>query len=114
MVAFVALIRSLQTEEYASSGLAVEEGGILSTPESTRLSNWVQLALRKFHLFTGLVGIGVVGLSEVINEGLCCDLGKWSRMMREGAGPSELANARSGLDVVFQRPEWKLSGCLGS
>ena len=71
MVAFAALIRRLQTEEYAWSRLAVEEEGRLSTPESTRLSNWVQLALRKFHLFTGLEGIDEIGLSEVISEGLC-------------------------------------------
>ena len=95
-------------------GWQLRGGGRSSTPESTRLSNWDQLALRKFHLFTGLEGIDVIGLSEMISESLCCDLGKWSRMMREGAGPSKLMNARSGLDVVFQRPEWKLSGCLGS
>ena len=86
----------------------------MSTPESTRLSNRVKLALRKFHLFTGLEGIDEIGLSEMISEGLCCDFGKWSRMMREGAGPTKLTKAKSGLDVVFQRPEWKLSGCLGS
>ena len=81
--------------------------GRLPTPDSTRLSKWVQLTLRKFHLFSGLEGIDEIGLSKMISEGLCCDLGKWSRMMWEEAGPSKLINARSGLDFSGQSGSYR-------
>ena len=82
--------------------------------ESARSVKWSQLALRKFHLFTGLEEIGSTGLTGMINEGLCCDLGNGSRTVRCGDGPSKFTKARSGLEVVFHRQEWKLSGSLES
>ena len=114
MAFLAALMVSLQKAEYARSGLEEDGGGRLSIPESTRFVNWFHLALRKFHLFTGLVCIGSIGLTGVISDGLCWDLGKGSRIVRWGEGPLSFANARSGFEVVFHLPEWKLSGCLGS
>ena len=81
---------------------------------STRRVNRFHLALRKFHPFTGLVDRGLMGFAGIINDGLCCDFGKGSRMMRCGEGPFRFAKARSGFVVVFPLPERKLSSCLES
>ena len=76
--------------------------------------NLFHLALQKFPLFTGLHGIGLIGLAGVMSDGLCCELGNGPRMVHIGKSPFMLTNAKSGLVVVFHLPEWKLSSCLGS
>ena len=67
--------------------------------------NFAQLALRKFHFFTGLLCIGLSRFAEMMSEGLCWDLGKGSRIMRSGRCPSILVKARSGFVVVFHQPK---------
>jgi len=85
-----------------------------STPNSARLVNCSQRAFRKFHLNTGLAVRGSIGFIGCINDGLCWDLGKGSRMVRCGNGPARFTNARPGFVPMFHLREWKLSGCLGS
>ena len=54
-------------------------------------------------------------LARFISEGWCCDLGNFPKIRLSGKrlSKSTLANARSGLVSVFQRPEWKLAAFLG-
>ena len=59
--------------------------GRLVDPGSSSSVNWFQLALLKLHLLTGLVGIGLMGLTGMMTDDLCWDLGKWSRMMWWGS-----------------------------
>ena len=80
---------------------------------STKRVNLSQLALRKFHLFTALLGIGLIGLNGEMSDGLCCDLGNGFRTNRSGEGLM-LAKARSEVVVEFHLLEWKLSDCFGS
>ena len=69
---------SWQKAEYAVSRL--EEGsGRESAPNSVRLVNCSQRALRKFHLNTGLAVRGSIGFIGYINDGLCWDFGKGSK-----------------------------------
>ena len=114
MALLAALIRRLHRDEYAWSRLEEDGEGRLSAPASTRLVYWSHLALRKFHLFSGLVLIGSIGLSGIISDGLCCDLGKAVRIVRLSRAPLRFAKARSGFDEVFHLPKWKLPGSLGS
>ena len=94
---------------------ALEEGsGRESAPNSVRLVNCSQCAFWKFHLNTGLAVRGLIGFIGCINDGLCWDFGKGSRMVQCGNGPARFTNARSGFVPVFHLQEWKLSGCLGS
>ena len=37
--------------------------------------NLDQLAFRKFHLFTALLGMDLIGLIGEMSDGICCDLG---------------------------------------
>ena len=55
------------------------------------------------------------GWTYSISEGRCCDLGNFPKIRLSGKqlSKSTLANARSGLVPVFQRPEWKLAASLG-
>ena len=52
---------------------------------------------------------------RLAREGRCCDLGNFPKIRLSGKrlSKSTLANARSGLVSVFQRPEWKLAASLG-
>ena len=38
------------------------------------LFNLDQLAFRKFHLFTALLGMDLIGLIGEMSDGICCDL----------------------------------------
>ena len=94
---------------------ALEEGsGRESAPNSVRLINCSQSDFRKFHLNTGLAARGSIGFIGCINDGLCWDFGKGSRMVRCCNGPARFTNAMLGFVPVFQMREWKLFGCLGS
>ena len=94
---------------------ALEEGsGRESAPNSVKLVKCSQRAFRKFHRNTGLAVRGSIGFIGGINDGLCWDFGKGSRMVRCGNGPARFTNARSGFVPVFHLQEWKLSGYLGS
>ena len=86
--------------------------GRLVDPDSTNFVKWFQLALWKFYLLTGLVGIGSMGLTGMMTDGLCWDLGKQSRIIWCGKDPFRLAKAKSGLDVFFHLHEKNLSGCF--
>ena len=105
--------RVQQLAEYAVSWL--EEGsGRKSAPNSVRLVKCSQHAFRNFHLNTGLAVRGSIGFIGCINDGLCWDFGKGSRMVRYGNGPASFTNARSVFVPVFHLRQWKLSVCLGS
>ena len=54
-----------------------------------------------FYLFGMFGGTGSIGLSGMISNGLWCDLGKGSRMIRWGEGPRRFAKAGSGFEVGF-------------
>ena len=58
-----------------------------------------QFALRKFHLFSGIVCVGWTGFIGEMSNGRCCERGKGSSTSRQGKGPSRLTKARSGLVV---------------
>ena len=73
-----------------------------------------QFAFRKFHRLTGLVGTELMGADVSMMDGRCWDFGNGSRTRRLMVSAPMLAKARSGLVVVPQRAEQKLSGCLGS
>ena len=75
--------------------------------------NLSQLALRKFHFFTALLGMGLIELTGKMSEGLCSDLGNEFNANRSGEGLM-LAKARSWVVVEFHLLEWKLSDCFGS
>ena len=79
---------------------------------STKCVNLGQLDFRKFHLFTALLGMSLIGFTGEMNDGQCRDLENGFRINRLSKGPM-LAKARSGLVVKFHLPEWKLSGCFG-
>ena len=68
--------------------------GRLVDPDSIHFVNWFQLTLQKFHLLTGLIGIGSMGLTGMMTDGLCWYLGNWSRMMQWGKDPFRLAKAK--------------------
>ena len=80
---------------------------------STKCVNLSQACFRKLHLFTALLGIGLIGLTGEISDSLCCDSRKGFRSNRSGKGQI-LAKATSGLVVEFHLLEWKLFGCFGS
>ena len=104
---------SWQKPEYAVSWF--EEGpGRRSAPISVRLVKCSQHAFRNFHLNTGLAVRGQIGFIGCINDGLCWDFGKGSRMVRCGNGPASFTNSRSVFVPVFHLRQWKLSVCLGS
>ena len=69
------------------------------------------LALRKFHRLTGMLGTGKANLVDVNSDGRCCDPENFSRTHLLGIRQTEstVADARSGLVPVFQRPQWKLT-----
>ena len=62
-----------------------------------------------------LAGFWMASLGELISEGRCCDLENFPKIHLSGKrlSKSTLANARSGLMSVFQRPKWKLAASLG-
>jgi len=65
-------------DDYAMSRLDEEDFGRLSMPGSKKFENFSQFTLRKFHLFTGFVFTGSMGLTGVIRQGLWCISGKGS------------------------------------
>ena len=73
-----------------------------------------QFALRKFHLFSGMVCVDWTGFVGEMSDGRCCEHGKGSSTIRLGREPTRLTKARSGLVVVSHHGDRKLSGCLGS
>ena len=52
-----------------------------SIPGSIRVVNRSHLALRKFHLLTGLEWIGSIGFTGIISDGLRCDDGNGSKII---------------------------------
>ena len=71
-----------------------------------------QSVLRKFQRFTGLPDTVCTRNGAVISDGLWWERRNLSRMRLSGSGSSllQVANAKSGLVLLFQRDEKKL-GC---
>ena len=116
MDCFPALVIILQKAVYELSKSLLSGAGRLLVPWLVSLLNLSQSAFRKFHLLTGLQGVGVTNGEYVMSDGLCCDLGNFSSTRRVGSccASVELTKARSGLVLVFHRPDQKLSGSFGS
>jgi len=68
-------------------------GGVLEwvSSDSVRLVKCSQRAFRKFHLNTGLAVRGSIGFIGCINDDLCWDFGKGSRMVRCGNCPARFS-----------------------
>ena len=68
-----------------------------------------QFAFRKFHLGTGLLGVGVMRAGCMMIDGRCCDRGNFPIAVRIGDGTAEsllvVVNARSGLVPLFHLSE---------
>ena len=90
-------------DAYDASRLADVESDKRRILLSIKCVNLSQLFFRKFHLFTALLGMGLIGLTCEMNDSLCCDLGNTFRANHLGEGLM-LAKARSGwlLSSIFQ------------